>query len=82
MTCHKEYNSVTNPQQQPTPILDNQINDLFLTVRELAEKIRVCEHTLRDWIYKKQIPVCRIRGRVRFRWSEIEKWLQEGSHVS
>lgn len=82
MTCHKGHDVVVNCQQQATPLIDNQTVDLFLTVKELAQTLRISEHTIRDWVYKRQIPVCRVLGRVRFRWSEIEKWLQERSHVS
>lgn len=80
MSCQNQSETVHNSQQVAATVIDNR-GDHFLTVKELAQTLRISEHTIRDWVYKRQIPVCRVLGRVRFRWSEIEKWLQERSHV-
>ena len=58
-------------------VFDNSIEDKFLTVKDLVQALNVKESTLRDWIFKGQIPVIRIGRLIRFRWSEIEKWLQK-----
>ena len=53
--------------------------ETFLTVEEIAEKLRVS----RVWIYKlvreKRIPFFRLDGKcVRFSPGEIQTWLEEG----
>lgn len=52
----------------------------FLTVREVAQLLRVREHTVRQWIYLKRIPYLKlhgIKGRVLVRRDVIEQWLEE-----
>jgi excisionase family DNA binding protein len=52
--------------------------DAYLTVSELAELLKMQEQTIRRWILKREIPYCKIKRAVRFRPSEIEKWVDEG----
>ncbi len=56
----------------------------FLTVKELSEQIKFSRQTLYNLIYKKKF----IKGKhyvkptpkkVLFKWSEIEKWLEDSS---
>ncbi len=56
----------------------------FLTVKELSEHIKFSRQTLYNLIYKKKF----IKGKhyvkpspkkVLFKWSEIEKWLEDSS---
>jgi len=45
------------------------------TVEELSEFLQVSDKTIYDWVHKKSIPYQKINRLLRFRPSEIEKWL-------
>jgi len=47
----------------------------ILKIRDVAAKWKIKESTLRAWVFQEKIPVVRIGRLVRFRPSEIEKWL-------
>lgn len=49
----------------------------LLTARELAELLGVSAGTVLDWFEAGRLPGFKLNGRaVRFRWSEIEAWLE------
>ena len=53
------------------------------TVEELSEYLKVSVKTIYDWVHKKTIPFQKINRLLRFRPSEIEKWLshqKENNH--
>ena len=50
--------------------------DDLLTVEEVASKLKVSRWTIRAWCSQKYIPYFKLKGSVRFRASDIEKWLQ------
>lgn len=51
---------------------------LLLTVREVAELTGFAEGTLRHWVSSKKIPIVRFSSRcVRFRLTDIERWIAE-----
>jgi len=52
--------------------------DEYLTMRELAERLKLRPQTIRLWVQKNEIPHYRIRKNVRFRPDEIEKWIKSG----
>ena len=52
--------------------------DEYLTMRELAERLKLRPQTIRLWVQKNEIPHYRIRKNVRFRPEEIEKWIKGG----
>jgi PTS system nitrogen regulatory IIA component len=52
--------------------------ETYLTIEELAIYLKVAEQTIRRWILKHEIPFCKIRKVIRFRLSEIERWIDEG----
>ena len=53
----------------------------FLTVVELADKLKLKPKTLYNWVSAELIPYVKIGRLVRFVPSEIEKWLAEkGGH--
>lgn len=55
--------------------------DKLLTVNDVCKIFNIEKTTLYAWIAKKRIPVIKISGRmVRFKMSEIERWLSEKSH--
>ncbi len=54
------------------------MTDRLLTAREVAELLGVCAETVLRWVRRSELPVIRLPGgAIRFRWSEIEAWLQE-----
>lgn len=47
----------------------------LVTIKELSLGLQVPEKTIRDWVYKRRIPFCKVGNLIRFRSSEIEAWL-------
>lgn len=47
----------------------------LMTVTDLAEHLQVSEKTIYDWVHKREIPFKKAGRLLRFRPSEIEKWL-------
>ncbi len=55
---------------------DNQL----VTYEQLSECIKVPKKTLQDWVYKRQIPFVKVGKHIRFKVSEIERWLHKGEN--
>lgn len=53
----------------------------LLTVKELAAKLKVSVWTLRAWSSQKYIPYFKLRGAVRFRESDVERWLKKSISI-
>ena len=49
--------------------------ETYLTVDELADYLKLKEQTIRRWVLNREIPYRKIRKVIRFRLSEIEKWI-------
>lgn len=47
----------------------------LLTARELAELLGFSPSTIVDWAERGELPAFKIGGRLRFRLSEVEAWL-------
>ena len=47
----------------------------YLTIEELAVYLKLAEQTIRRWVLNREIPFHKIRKVIRFRVSEIEKWI-------
>jgi excisionase family DNA binding protein len=52
--------------------------ETYLTIEGLAEHLKLAEQTVRRWVLNREIPFCKIRKVIRFRLSEIEKWIDNG----
>ena len=50
--------------------------DKLLTVEEIAEYLNLKPSTIYQWTHQGFIPHIKIGNRVRFRMSQIEKWLE------
>ena len=50
----------------------------LLTARELGELLGFSAATIVDWAEAERIPSFKVGGRLRFRPSEVEAWLEEG----
>lgn len=48
---------------------------MLLTIKELAEQLRIKPSTLYAWASQSKIPCVRIHGLIRFHPEEIEGWL-------
>jgi len=50
----------------------------YMTTEEVAEYLRLAEQTVRRWVFNREIPFHKIKKTIRFRVSEIEKWIDDG----
>jgi excisionase family DNA binding protein len=50
----------------------------YLTIGEAAAYLKLARQTIRKWVLNKSIPYRKVQKSVRFRLSEIEKWIDEG----
>jgi excisionase family DNA binding protein len=53
------------------------MSEHLLTARELGEQLGFSAGTIVDWAEAGKIPSFKIGGRLRFRQSEVEAWLEE-----
>ena len=53
--------------------------ETYMTYEELSGYLRISEQTLRCWVDERKIPFRTKNGDVRFRVSEIELWIENGS---
>ena len=51
--------------------------ETYLTIEELADYLKLAEQTIRRWVLNREIPYHKIKKVIRFRVSEIEKWIDE-----
>ena len=51
--------------------------ETYLTIEELADYLKLAEQTIRRWVLNSEIPYHKIKKVIRFRVSEIEKWIDE-----
>ncbi|GHU85513.1 hypothetical protein FACS189473_4580 [Spirochaetia bacterium] len=59
----------------------NEINggkETYMTVEEVAAYLKLAAQTIRKYVLQKAIPYRKINSAVRFRLSEIEKWVDRG----
>src|ERR1019366_3292816 len=56
------------------------MEDQFLTVAEIAERLRVNQQTVRNWIDRGEMAAVRIGARrIRVRQSELDRFIEAGS---
>jgi len=51
--------------------------ETYLTIEELAGHLKLAEQTIRRWVLNREIPYHKIKKVIRFRLSEIEKWIDK-----
>ena len=56
--------------------MDEANKEIYMTVRELAEYLNLSEATIRRYVLNEKIPFHKILGSIRFRFSEIENWVE------
>jgi excisionase family DNA binding protein len=79
----KTLKVVENPYIKPCPAMGIFKHggggmETYLTIAELAEYIKLAEQTVRRYVLNKTVPYHKIHKAVRFRVSEIEKWIDGG----
>jgi PTS system nitrogen regulatory IIA component len=52
--------------------------ETYLTIEGLAAHLKLAEQTIRRWVLNREIPFCKIKKVIRFRLSEIERWVDNG----
>lgn len=73
LSCQTER--LRNRPSQTVRFFDNPYWD----IKKAAEILSVSEGTLRDWVYKRQIPFKKVGNLVRFDPSEVHRWIEERS---
>jgi len=51
--------------------------ETYFTIDEVARYLNFAEKTIRKWVLNRDIPFIKINQTIRFRLSEIEKWVDE-----
>jgi excisionase family DNA binding protein len=52
--------------------------ETLLCIEELAGVLKVADQTIRKWVFQKKIPFVKIGKVIRFRPSQIDKWIDSG----
>jgi len=52
-------------------------NDEILTLKEVAQLLKVAEKTVYTMSQKKELPAFKVRGQWRFRREDINRWIDE-----
>jgi nitrogen PTS system EIIA component len=53
------------------------VSDRLLTARDLGEYLGFSAATIVDWAERGTVPAFKLGGRLRFRLSEVEAWLEQ-----
>jgi len=76
MSCVNDMKGILVAAGHLAQLFDNQL----LSIDRLAEYLDVPPATIRDWVYKRQIPFVKVGRLVRFHPSDVQRWLSERSH--
>ena len=52
--------------------------ETYLTISELAAALKLTEQTIRRYVFRREIPFHKIKKVIRFRPSEVERWIDAG----
>ena len=55
--------------------------ETYLTIEELASHLKLAVKTIRRWLLNREIPFHKIKKVIRFRLSEIERWIENGAEI-
>ena len=55
--------------------------ETYLTIEELADYLKLAVQSIRRWVLNREIPFHKIKKVIRFRLSEIEKWIEDGGYI-
>ena len=51
--------------------------ETYFNTKELSGYLKIPEQSIRRWVLNNEIPYHRIHGVIRYRMSEIDKWVDE-----
>jgi excisionase family DNA binding protein len=54
--------------------------ETYLTIEGLAEHLKLSEQTIRRYVLNREIPYHKIKKVIRFRLSEVERWIDRGGN--
>jgi excisionase family DNA binding protein len=52
--------------------------ETYLTIHEVAAAVKLSEQTIRRYVLNREIPYHKIRKVIRFKPSEVERWIENG----
>jgi excisionase family DNA binding protein len=52
--------------------------ETYLTIEELAAALKLAAQTIRRYVLKREIPYHKIKKVIRFKPSEVERWIESG----
>ncbi|MDR0760698.1 MAG: helix-turn-helix domain-containing protein [Treponema sp.] len=52
--------------------------ETYLTISEVAEAVKLSEQTIRRYVLNREIPYHKIKKVIRFKPSEVERWIENG----
>ena len=58
--------------------MDKREIETYLTIEEVGAYLKLAAQTIRRYVLNREIPFHKIKKVIRFRLSEIEKWVDEG----
>mgnify|MGYP001220046296 CR=1 FL=1 len=76
MSCVEYKKSVLAMNGETPSFIDNQL----WAYTRLADFLDVPIATIKDWVYKRQIPFVKVGRHIRFVPSDVQKWLSERTH--
>jgi len=56
----------------------NEINEKWLSMKEIAEHLGISRDTALTWINKKNMPAHKVGGLWKFKASEVDEWVRSG----
>jgi excisionase family DNA binding protein len=60
-------------------MINNNLNEKWISIDDAAEYLGVKTVTIRDWIRRgKDIPAHKIGKKWKFKFSELDEWVQSG----
>jgi excisionase family DNA binding protein len=59
----------------------NQVPEGYITIEEVAQRLKKTPRTVRNWQKRRVIPFIKIGRSVLFRWREIEAHLEQNFRV-
>ncbi|MFC1699729.1 SRPBCC family protein [Candidatus Omnitrophota bacterium] len=55
------------------------MQDVYLTIKDLAKYLKVKQSTIYNWVNNDLVPVSKVVGQWRFKQSEIDEWIKNGN---
>jgi excisionase family DNA binding protein len=63
-------------------MIGDEYEESFLTVAEVADRLRLNQQTVRNWIDAGSLPAVRVGRRVRIKRSDLNRIVENGYHGS